>query len=311
MNTTVDIGIPAYNNAAFIAETIKGCLDQQYSAIKVIVADDRSPDNTLAIAQSFSSDARVIVSQNKNNLGRVQNYQHLLYDLASSNWYINLDGDDYFTDPAFISHAMELIEKNGNDAIAFYQGNHDIGKLKTIFTNYTVLSDEEILVEGKDYFRLFPRIQRNTHCATLYNRAKALPIGFYSFDCLFSDFHSLSRLALTGKIILSGKNVAVWREHGGNASKTLDEKKLPNELAAVDEVAVFAKQYIGEKEANDWLKQMKDYFKMVFIYHNSTHRPGIKTIRFILGNWQWSGLYFRYIVKNIVLMMRNLIVRPS
>lgn len=309
--TTVEIGIPAYNNAAFIAETIRGCLDQQYPATKVIVADDRSSDNTLAIAQSFSSDSRVMISQNNNNLGRVQNYRHLLYDLASSDWYVNLDGDDYFTDPNFISHAMAMIEKNGGDAIAFYQGNHDINKLKTIFSSYTALNEEEILVEGKDYFLLFPRIQRNTHCATLYNRIKALPIGFYSFDCLFSDFHSLSRLALTGKIILSGKKVAEWREHGGNASKTLDEKKLPNELAALDEVAVFAKQYITEKEANGWLKQMKDYFKMVFIYHNSTHRPGMKTIRFILKNWQWSGLYFRYIVKNIALMARNLVLRPS
>lgn len=307
----VTAGIPAYNNAAHIAETIKGCLSQTYPALKIIIADDRSTDDTAAIARSFTSDQRVQYTQNEKNLGRVANYRHLLYNLAGSGWYINLDGDDYFTDPLFVSHAMELISRTAPDEIVIYQGNHDMEKLKKVLPGYTQLNEQEILLDGKDFFLHTPQIRRNTHCATLYNRTKALPVNFYSFNCLFADFHSLSRLALTGKVILSSRQVAVWRQHENNESKSLNEQKLQNELASLDEVAAFAANYISEKETSVWQRQMKEYFRMVFIYHNSTYAPGWSTIRFIIRHWEFDWLYPRYIVKNLLLMTASLFKRPN
>ena len=98
------------------------------------------------------ADPRIVFSQNPKNLGRVANYRHLLYDVASSAWYINLDGDDYFTDPLFVNHAMKLIHATDPAEIVFYQGNHDIRKLKRVLPRYTELNEQEILVEGKDFF---------------------------------------------------------------------------------------------------------------------------------------------------------------
>ena len=301
----VTVGIPAYNNSAHIAEAIKGCLAQTYPALKVIVADDRSADTTAAIVQSFAGSEKVQYIQNEKNLGRVANYRHLLYDLAASGWYINLDGDDYFTDPSFIEQAMALISKTGPDEIVFYQGNHNMEKLKKALPRFTQLNAEDILVEGKEYFINFPRIKKNTHCATLYNRTKAVLLNFYSFDCLFADFHSLSRLALTGKVILSSRQVALWRQHEGNESKSLNEEKLNNELASLKDAALFAEQYLSPAETKNWLKQMTAYYRMVFIYHNSTYHPGWKTIGFILRHWRFNGLYLRYVVKNLWLMIHK------
>ena len=176
-------------------------------------------------------------------------------------------------------------------------------KLKKALPRFTVLNKEEILVEGKDYFLHFPRIRKNTHCATLYNRTKALPLNFYSFDCLFADFHSLSRLALTGKVILSSRPVAVWRQHAGNESKSLNEEKLKNELASLNDVALFAKKYLTAAETDRWLQQMTAYYRMVFIYHNSTYNPGWKTIGFIFRHWRFNGLHLRYLIKNFWLML--------
>jgi hypothetical protein len=208
-------------------------------------------------------------------------------------------------------HGMQMIKANGHNEIAFYQGNHNIDKLKKALTRFTMLNDEEILMDGKEYFIHFPQIQKNTHCATLYNRTKALPLNFYSVDCLYADFHSLSRLALTGKVILSSKKVAVWRQHSSNSSKTLNEINLQKELDSLEDVAVFASGLLSAKEVNKWLLQMKEYYRMTFIYQNSTYAPGWSTIRFILKHWRFDWLYPRYIIKNLLLMGKNLFKKEN
>jgi hypothetical protein len=229
--------------------------------------------------------------------------------IAQATWYINLDGDDYFTDPQFILHGMQMIEDNGGNEIAFYQGNHNIDKLKKALPDYTVLNEEEILVDGKEYFIHFPAIKKNTHCATLFNRSKALPLSFYSVDCLYADFHSLSRLALIGKVILSSRKVAVWRQHGNNATRTLTEINLQKELASLDDVATFAHNYISANEISTWLLRMKEYYRMTYIYQKSTSAPGWSTIGFILRHWRFNWLYPRYIIKNFLLMAGSLFKR--
>jgi len=305
----VEIGIPAYNSALYVGDAIRGCLMQQYDPIRVIVADDCSSDNTVDAVQHFQPDKRIQLSRNEKNIGRVGNYRHILYDLAQSDWYINLDADDYFVDPHFIKHGMEMIKANGDNEIAFYQGNHNIERLRKTLPQFTDLNDEEILVDGKEYFIHFPQIQKNTHCATLYNRTKALPLNFYSADgCLYADFHSLSRLALTGKVILSSKKVAAWRQHPGNASKTLDESKLQKELAALEDVALFAANYLPAPEISKWLSKMKEYYRVNFIYQHSTYAPGWVTIRYIMRNWRFNWLYPRYVFKNFLLMIRRLFI---
>lgn len=304
VDNTVTIGIPTYNQESYIRQTIEGCLAQTYQSLRIIVADDRSTDATAEIIQSYP-DKRIEYKLNDNNLGRVGNYRRLLYAYADSPWYVNLDGDDYFTDPDFITHAMELIGRYPADQVAFYQGNHDLARLKKILPRYEMLNDEELITDGKDYFMAFPGIRKFTHCATVYNRMKATEIDFYNFDCLFTDFQSMSRLSLSGKVILSSRKVAVWRQHSANESKSLNEQNFQRELASLEAVAVFAEKYIGKAKAEQWLKEMKEYYRIVFIYHNSTYSPGWKTIRFIVKHWRFSGMYPRYVIKNLLLMLRG------
>lgn len=305
-NEIVTVGIPTYNQEAYIKETIEGCLLQTYPQLRVIIADDRSTDTTSGIARSYANDGRLSYKLNEKNLGRVGNYRQLLYSYASSTWYVNLDGDDYFTDPDFITNAMHFIGRYPASDIAFYQGNHDLEKIKKILPRYEELSEQEIIADGKDFFLSFPRIRRFTHCATVYNREKAIKIDFYNFNCLFTDFNSMSRLSLMGKVILSSRNVAVWRQHSQNESKSLNEQNLQIELASLEAVADFARIHLDKSQTDKWLREMKDYYHLIFIYHNTKHYPGWRTIRFIFRHWRFDPLYPRYVLKNLLLMLRLL-----
>ncbi len=57
----VSIIMPAYNAASYLAETITSVLNQTYANWELLVLDDASTDDTLAVARQFETDPRVHV----------------------------------------------------------------------------------------------------------------------------------------------------------------------------------------------------------------------------------------------------------
>ena len=57
-NPTVSIVIPAYNHAAFVAETIRSVLDQSFADLEICITDDASTDETADVIRRFT-DPRV------------------------------------------------------------------------------------------------------------------------------------------------------------------------------------------------------------------------------------------------------------
>ena len=65
---TVSIIVPAYNCAAYIAETLQTLRAQSERDIEIIVVDDGSTDTTLSIAQAQSAhDSRIRVFTQSNS----------------------------------------------------------------------------------------------------------------------------------------------------------------------------------------------------------------------------------------------------
>lgn len=58
----VSVCIPSYNGEKFIAEAISSILSQTYSAIELIISDDNSWDNTIAIAQTFKTQTSIPIN---------------------------------------------------------------------------------------------------------------------------------------------------------------------------------------------------------------------------------------------------------
>ena len=56
MQPLVSVCIPAYNNAAYIENTIKSILNQTYSNLELIIVDDKSKDNTVEVIKSIKDD---------------------------------------------------------------------------------------------------------------------------------------------------------------------------------------------------------------------------------------------------------------
>ncbi|MCI8490045.1 MAG: glycosyltransferase [Lachnospiraceae bacterium] len=77
MNPLVSVCIPAYNNAAYIKETIDSILNQTYRNFELIICDDRSGDNTVEVIKAIK-DERITLYKNEKNLGMAGNWNNCL-----------------------------------------------------------------------------------------------------------------------------------------------------------------------------------------------------------------------------------------
>ena len=64
----IDILIPTYNGAKCITQTLKSILSQDFSDFRIIISDDVSKDNTIAVIKKIK-DKRIKIFKNKKNLG--------------------------------------------------------------------------------------------------------------------------------------------------------------------------------------------------------------------------------------------------
>ncbi|MDR2585095.1 MAG: glycosyltransferase family 2 protein, partial [Prevotellaceae bacterium] len=106
----VTILIPTYNQADLVKRAVDSALSQSYAPLEVIVCDDSRDNKTKELLVPIEGiDNRFIYIQNRSRLGRVENYKNALYQCATGEWALMLDGDDFLIDNKFISDAMEVI----------------------------------------------------------------------------------------------------------------------------------------------------------------------------------------------------------
>ncbi len=111
-DTLVSIIMPSFNSARFIAESIEGILRQTYTNWELLITDDCSTDDSVAIAQEYArQDSRIKVHVLESNGGAGVARNHSIRE-ASGRYLAFCDSDDVWL--------PEKLEKQ----LAFMQRNH-------------------------------------------------------------------------------------------------------------------------------------------------------------------------------------------
>ena len=105
----VSICIPAYNSARFITKTIESALNQTYPSIEVVVVDDNSSDDTVAVVEAIKDD-RVKLYRNETNLGMTGNWNKCIRMARGE--YVKLIPADDIIYPECIITSMKIFESN-------------------------------------------------------------------------------------------------------------------------------------------------------------------------------------------------------
>ena len=103
MKPLVSILIPAFNASQWIAETITSALAQSWPRKEIIVIDDGSTDETLAIARRFSSNEVRVIAQSNQGAAATRNS---LFALSRGDYIQWLDADDLLS-PDKVALQME------------------------------------------------------------------------------------------------------------------------------------------------------------------------------------------------------------
>jgi glycosyltransferase involved in cell wall biosynthesis len=253
----VTIAIPTYNQRESIKKTIGSALAQDYPNLEVLIADDCSPERVDDIIQQFGEDSRLKYFRNEENIGRTKNYRKSLYEYATGDWYLNLDGDDFFTDNSFISAAMQKISEM-DSPVLFYQAKHF--ETEDPKASIPATSNKLEKITGKEFFESFPRRVDFSHMSTIFNRQLATKNNFYSAEALSTDIESLLSLSALeeGAVLLHDKIIGIWLKHSSNASTNSKENEQLENLNIYQDIfnRVTKSGNFEKKQLRKWKQEL-------------------------------------------------------
>ena len=132
----VSIGVPVYNGANYLAETLDSILAQTFTDFELIISDNASADRTEAICREYAAnDHRIRYVRNPTNLGAARNYNQV-FELARGE-YFKWNGHDDPLAPVFLERCVEVLDRDPgvvlcfarNRAIDEHGAEHDVGAL--------------------------------------------------------------------------------------------------------------------------------------------------------------------------------------
>ena len=116
----VSIIVPMYNAEKFIGKTIESVLAQTYQNLEMLIMNDVSTDNSLAIVSVYAKkDERIKIVNTEKNVGVVKG-RNFLIDLASGKYIAFLDADDYWHNEKLEKQIKFMKEKNASISCTEY-----------------------------------------------------------------------------------------------------------------------------------------------------------------------------------------------
>lgn len=201
----VSVLMTAYNRENYIGEAIESVLSSTYSNFELIVVDDVSTDNTLAIVQSYAKkDNRIKVHLNESNLGDYPN-RNQAARYAKGKYIKYLDSDDKIYDFG-LEYCITQMEKNPEAAIGMSL-LYDMGVTDSLCWRPEKIVREHLF--DRPYLGIGPS-------GTIIRLDKFLEAGGY--DTRFgvsSDMYFNIKMASSYPVVLLPKMYFYYREHEG------------------------------------------------------------------------------------------------
>ena len=291
-NPLVSIQIPTYNQKKFIKDALESALAQTYENIQIIVADDCSPDyNVFEFLDCYKDNPKVLIHRNEINLGRVSNYQATLQKLVKGDWFVNLDGDDYFVNKTFVEDAVKSLNACDKDKIAFYKGNTSFQIIEDSKIDKVKLSEAAYLIKNRDYLAHIQHDFGFTHGSQLYNTVKAKSVDVYNRNLLDIDYFSFLKVIATGDIIINNQQVYHWRLHDAQETYTITPKEYLKRFEAVDEL-----KQVYKNMGKEGMHAIAFTRKMVYIYFLHTVYNQRKLLQYLPTILSKTKLNFKYLI---------------
>jgi glycosyltransferase involved in cell wall biosynthesis len=229
----VSFVVPCFKLGHLLAECVTSILAQTHQCLEVLIMDDASPDDTPAIARSFT-DPRVRYVRNENNIGHLQNYNKGIR-LARGKYLWLISADDSLRRPYAVERLVSLLEADPSVSLAFCPGVKVTNGVEGTLFGPASLAEGTVsgsrfvcsLVNGN--FVAAPGALTRREC---YERA-----GLFPLDLPYAgDWYLWCSLALQGNVAFCGEPLVNYRVH--ELSMTHQRFVRDGEARAQDEIEV-------------------------------------------------------------------------
>jgi len=186
----ISIIIPVYNVALYLRECLDSILHQNYSSIELILVNDGSTDNSLAICKEYSLAYNCIIVLDQPNLGQsVARNTGLKNATGTYIWFI--DSDDWIAKDA-LSLLDKHLKNSDVDLFCFSFENYIDGEIKSSSYNYfetiAACNPNEFLKTTNYFFtspwvRIFRRAFLEQHSIT-FMKEIVHEDDFFNYQCM-------------------------------------------------------------------------------------------------------------------------------
>ena len=219
--TKLTVGIPTFNRARWLRETIESVLAQTFTDFRLIVSDNASDDDTPEIVRSFN-DGRIDYVRCELNIGRAGNFSRII-GLADTD-FVTLVADDDILYPDHLEAAVDVLEAFETVGLAHSAFNLIDARSHVLRTMCPLASRSLVTIERRDIALERMMVSRWPMCfsSVVYRMTALLDAGGFREELEpFGDLHLWMRVALDWDFGYIAKPSAGFRLHAASASSNM------------------------------------------------------------------------------------------
>lgn len=250
----ISVIVPVYNVEKFIQKSITSLLNQSFKEFEVLIVDDGSQDNSIAIAkQTVNADERFIFLEKENSgAGGARNYG---IKRAKGQYLSFLDSDDYFDD-TFLEKMIIKMKQEGADIcicdIALVKENDEF--IKTIKNKYS----QSITGKAASIDNLQAKSISSSPSDKLYKKELFSDIK-YPEDLYYEDMAIIYKLFLhSNRVAFVNEPLFYYVQRQGSTMHGYSQKRMDDRFILMDDI----KEYI---QLNNLLNKYKRAFTICYL----------------------------------------------
>jgi GT2 family glycosyltransferase len=223
----VSVIMAAYNGAALVTETLESLAAQTFGDFEVIVVDDRSTDDTLAVLRAFD-DPRVRVIAAEVNQGPVRTRNRAFAE-ARGRYIAALDQDDLCR-PERFARQVAYLDAHSETVL--------IGSGTSVLMDGVVQPSALPPVSTPFVIEWLLRIMNPLVWSSVMMRAEPARVldPFTRPDILYAeDFDLYHRMSKLGRIARVDDDLLLYRSHPGGASQRFTDTMMASATRVLSE----------------------------------------------------------------------------
>jgi glycosyltransferase involved in cell wall biosynthesis len=213
----LSVCIPVYNGARYLEESLNSVLGQDFAAYELVVVDDRSTDDSVAVI-ARCKDQRLRTYCNEQRLGLVGNWNRCLE--LSRGRYVTLFHQDDVMQPHNLKHKVELLECHLKVSMVY----SDVkiigadGRVQMDHWPKSIAPNSDMVASGMDFFVKLISGYNLMCCSSVVCRKECF-VQLGTFDPRLSftaDWEMWLRIALYFDVAYLQEPLVHYRLHDSN-----------------------------------------------------------------------------------------------